>query len=47
MAKNVKDNLLKDLPPYMKEQFEKTPSLEKLKNLLMHKPPHQLEKLIL
>ncbi|KGU34262.1 6-phosphofructo-2-kinase [Candida albicans P75063] len=44
MAKNVKDNLLKDLPPYMKEQFEKTPSLEKLKNLLMHKPPPSARK---
>ena len=30
MAKNVKDNLLKDLPPYMKEQFE-NPIPEKLK----------------
>ena len=30
----------------MKEQFE-NPIPRKLKNLLMHKPPHQLEKLIL
>ncbi|KAL6449643.1 PFK26 6-phosphofructo-2-kinase 1 [Candida maltosa Xu316] len=44
MAKNVKDSLLKDVPDYMKEQFEKTPSLEKLKNLLMTKPPPSARK---
>ncbi|KAG5421322.1 PFK26 [Candida metapsilosis] len=33
-------HLLKDVPPHMKEQFEKTPSIEQLKNLLLTaKPP--------
>lgn len=33
-------HLLKDVPPHMKEEFEKTPSIEQLKNLLLTaKPP--------
>ncbi|KAI5965524.1 PFK26 [Candida theae] len=33
-------HLLKDVPPHVKEQFEKTPSIEQLKNLLLTaKPP--------
>ncbi|RCK63546.1 6-phosphofructo-2-kinase 1 [Candida viswanathii] len=44
MAKNMKDHLLKDVPDYMKEEFEKTPSVEKLKNLLMTKPPPSARK---
>lgn len=44
MAKDIKDHLLKDVPDYMKEEFEKTPSVEKLKNLLMTKPPPSARK---
>ena len=44
MDKNVKESLLKDVPDYMKEEFEKTPSVEKLKNLLMNKPPPSARK---
>ena len=44
MNKEIKDHLLKDVPADMKEQFEKTPSIEKLKNLLMTKPPPSARK---
>lgn len=37
--KEEKEDLLQDVPLDMKRQFEKTPSLEHLKNLLLTKPP--------
>ncbi|KAI5963815.1 PFK26 [Candida pseudojiufengensis] len=36
--------LLKDVPSHMKEEFEKTPSIEQLKNLLLTKPPPSARK---
>ncbi|CUM65669.1 uncharacterized protein PRCAT00003317001 [Priceomyces carsonii] len=42
--KEAKENLLKDVPNDVKEQFEKTPSIEKLKNLLLTKPPPSARK---
>ncbi|KAK6463890.1 6-phosphofructo-2-kinase-domain-containing protein [Scheffersomyces coipomensis] len=40
----VKALLLQDLPTNLQEQFEKTPSIEKLKNLLLTKPPPSARK---
>lgn len=40
----TKENLLQDVPQEMQEQFEKTPSIEKLKNLLLTKPPPSARK---
>lgn len=39
MDKETKDNLLRDVPLAMQQEFEKTPSLEHLKTLLLTKPP--------
>lgn len=44
MKPEIKKSLLKDVPDDIKEQFEKTPSIEKLKNLLMTKPPPSARK---
>ncbi|CAK9435995.1 uncharacterized protein LODBEIA_P05790 [Lodderomyces beijingensis] len=44
MNENIKERLLKDVPLEMKEQFEKTPSIEKLKSLLLTKPPPSARK---
>ncbi|RLV94591.1 6-phosphofructo-2-kinase 1 [Spathaspora sp. JA1] len=44
MKQEIKDTLLKDVPSEMMEQFEKTPSLEHLKTLLMTKPPPSARK---
>lgn len=40
----TKENLLQDVPQEVQEQFEKTPSIEKLKNLLLTKPPPSARK---
>ncbi|KAK6205179.1 6-phosphofructose-2-kinase [Scheffersomyces amazonensis] len=40
----IKAHLLQDLPVDLQEQFEKTPSIEKLKNLLLTKPPPSARK---
>ncbi|EGW32336.1 uncharacterized protein SPAPADRAFT_50901 [Spathaspora passalidarum NRRL Y-27907] len=44
MKQEIRDSLLKDVPNEVKEQFEKTPSLEQLKSLLMTKPPPSARK---
>ncbi|KAK6459417.1 6-phosphofructo-2-kinase-domain-containing protein [Scheffersomyces xylosifermentans] len=40
----LRSNLLQDLPLEVQEQFEKTPSIEKLKTLLLTKPPPSARK---
>lgn len=44
MDKETKDNLLRDVPLAMQQEFEKTPSLEHLKTLLLTKPPPSARK---
>lgn len=39
-----REHLLQDVPIELQKQFEKTPSLEKLKNLLLTKPPPSARK---
>lgn len=41
---DVKQSLLQDVPVDLQQQFEKTPSLERLKTLLMTKPPPSARK---
>lgn len=40
----IKQNLLQDIPPELKPQFEKTPSLEQLKSVLLLSPFQKLKK---
>lgn len=40
----IKENLLQDIPPELQHQFEKSPSLEQLKSVLLLSPFHKLKK---
>ncbi|ABN68218.2 6-phosphofructose-2-kinase [Scheffersomyces stipitis CBS 6054] len=44
LNEELRSNLLQDLPLELQEQFEKTPSIEKLKSLLLTKPPPSARK---
>lgn len=44
ILQQIKQDLLQDVPPELQQQFEKTPSLEKLKSMLLLKPFYKSKK---
>lgn len=44
ILRNIREDLLQDVPPEMRQQFDKTPLFEKLKNMLLLKQTHRAKK---
>lgn len=44
ILQQIKQDLLQNVPPELQQQFEKTPSFEKLKNMLLLKPFSKVQK---